>query len=117
MKPISRFTTQAAALVAAVGATVVLASSPASAAGGFWAQTCQDGRACIVLGEGEGDGGPWWNVDGCGDHPIQDYYRQATAHGNLFNVVYVNGKWDRVNPWTTRPLDRFTLVTQVIVLC
>ncbi|MFE7172573.1 hypothetical protein [Streptomyces sp. NPDC057616] len=107
---------QAAALVSAVATAVVLAGSPASAAGGFWATGCQDGRACIYLSHLR-VGGMWWNVDGCGDHPIQDYYRSATAHGNPFNVVYVNGTWDRVNPWTTRPLDPNNLVTQVIVLC
>lgn len=116
MQPISRFKARATALATAVGATVVLASSPASAAGGFWSGGCQAGRACITLAHYR-SGGNIWNLDGCGDHPIQDYYAWAQAHGNPFNVVYVDGRWDRVNPWSSRELDPHNLVTQVIVLC
>ncbi|MFJ6016645.1 hypothetical protein [Streptomyces sp. NPDC092952] len=120
MRPTSRFTTWATALATTVGAVVALAGSPASAAdgGGFWAPTCEYGRACIKLSQGRsGPGGPYWNVNGCGYHQVRDRYAGATAHGNAFQVVYLDGRWDEVRPWTSRGLDENNLVTVVNVIC
>ncbi|MEU2556812.1 hypothetical protein ABZ589_34945 [Streptomyces sp. NPDC013313] len=116
MQSISRFATRIVTLAAAAGASIALASGPASAAG-FWGNACQDGRACIVLAHGTGPGGAYWNIDGCKHHSIHDYYKTALAQGNAFYVNYANGKWDYVAPWTGRPLDSSTLVTSVDVLC
>ncbi|MFF4414238.1 hypothetical protein ACFYY8_17070 [Streptosporangium sp. NPDC001559] len=110
------------ATVMSVGGLALASSSIAShaqaAAGGYWARGCDAGRACIELSGGrQGPGGPWWNVDGCGYHTINDHYRRGSAHGNGFDVIYADGRWDRVQPWSTRPLDPGNLVTSVNVLC
>ncbi|MGW1430942.1 hypothetical protein ACWD6K_20280, partial [Streptomyces sp. NPDC002431] len=64
-----------------------------------------------------GPSGPYWNVNGCGYHQVRDRYAGATAHGNAFQVVYLDGRWDEVRPWTSRGLDENNLVTVVNVIC
>jgi hypothetical protein len=120
MRSIGRITAWAATLATAVGATVALTGSPASAAdgGGYWAEQCDYGRACLHLsGLRSGPGGPYWNLIGCGSHGINDYYDAAIAFGNRFTVTYRNDRWDEVEPWTGRGLDASNLVTNVYVYC
>jgi hypothetical protein len=103
-----------AATAAVVGATVALASSPASAGGGYFKVGCDAGRACIFLTHATSTA---YNLDGCGGHGVGDYYIWGQAHGNSFIVHYANGRWDRVDAWTERRLDAYTVVTGVDVLC
>jgi hypothetical protein len=118
MRPISRFTAWATTLATAVGATVILAGSPAAAAGGYWSNSCDSGRACIKLSDGRsGPGGQIWNFDGCGYHTINDFYDYGYAHGNAFDVHYADRTWDRVQPWSSRGLDGGNRVTGVTVIC
>ncbi|ASY33362.1 MULTISPECIES: hypothetical protein [unclassified Streptomyces] len=118
MRLISRAATFGTALATAVAATIVFAGSPASAAGGYWAPSCDAGRACIRLSGGrQGPGGAVWNLDGCGYHTIKDHYDFGWAHGNAFDVKYADGRWDRVQPNSGRGLDGNNLVTGVEVLC
>jgi hypothetical protein len=114
LRSISRIVARAATVATAVGAAAALCGSPASAAGGYWAKGCDPGRACIFLAE---DYTVAWNFVGCGYHPVQDFYTAGQAHGNPFNVTYVDGRWDRIEPWTSRGLDFNNLVTRVDVLC
>jgi hypothetical protein len=119
MRSIGRFTAWATTLATTASAAIVLAGNPAAAdGGGYWAQQCDYGRACIVLsGFRSGPGGPVWNVIGCGSHGINDHYDHAIAHGNDFQVTYRDNRWDRVNAWTNRPLDPANVVTEVWVAC
>ncbi|MGQ4434322.1 hypothetical protein [Streptomyces sp. SAS_260] len=119
MRSIGRFTAWATTLATAVGATIVIAGSPASAdAGGYWAWQCDPGRACLHLSGGRAaPGGPYWNVNGCGPHQIGDYYDFAIARGNHFIVTYIDDRWDRVDAWTSRDLDPANLATNVWVFC
>ncbi|MFE2374020.1 hypothetical protein [Streptomyces sp. NPDC059398] len=119
MRSISRMTAWFTTLATAVGATVVLAGSPAAAdGGGYWSNQCDYGRACITLSGGRsGPGGAIWNVIGCGFHEVNDYYGHAIAHGNTFVVYYRNNKWDRVVAWTDRGLDPTNVATNVWVSC
>jgi hypothetical protein len=105
---------RAAALASAVGAAVVLASTPASASGGHWGTYCEGGRACVALASNHDR---YWNFDGCGYHTLQDYFYRGWANGNAFNITYVNNTWDRVDPWTTRPLDPRNLAVSADILC
>ncbi|MEV7603667.1 hypothetical protein AB0O91_40480 [Kitasatospora sp. NPDC089797] len=114
MKLNTRRLGRAAALAAAAGIAVVSAAGPASAAS-YWNVQCDDGRACIALVKNQPK--PVWNLDGCGVHPIHDYYRLGQAHGNTFVVHYENLLTDTVFAWQTRGLDRYTLVTSVDVKC
>ncbi|MFF4926165.1 hypothetical protein ACFY4B_36805 [Kitasatospora sp. NPDC001261] len=115
MKSNTRRLGRSTALAAAVGTAVVFAAGPASAAGGYWSGQCDNGRACIALAKGGAT--PVWNLDGCGVHPIHDYYRLGQAHGNTFVVHYENLRTDTVFAWQTRGLDRDVLVTSVDVQC
>ncbi|MFE4724290.1 hypothetical protein ACFRLW_49710 [Streptomyces sp. NPDC056728] len=120
MRSIGRFTVWVTTLATTVGAAIVLAGSPATAAdgGGYWAEQCDYGRACIHLsGLRSGPGGPWWNVIGCGSHGINDHYDFAQASGNDFQVTYRNNTYDRVNAWTFRELDPSNVVTELWVPC
>ncbi|EYT82250.1 hypothetical protein CF54_14440 [Streptomyces sp. Tu 6176] len=118
MQVVRTFMGRAAALAAAAGAAVVLAGSPASASvGGFWSTTCNYGRGCLTLANGSGQGGPVWNLDGCGAGDVQDYFRSGQAHGNRVRVTYVNNTWDEIAPWTSRPLDGNNLAVWVYVYC
>ena len=83
---------------------------------GFWAWTCQDGRACV---EGINMGGlpPWWNFDGCGFHAFYIPPFRGWAHGNAFRVTYQDNRWDDVEPWTTRYLDSHNDAKYVYVYC
>ncbi|MER7210473.1 hypothetical protein [Streptosporangium sp. NPDC000239] len=124
----SRIVTFTVTVVSTGGLTLAALTTPALAApaphtqaavgGGYWARGCDAGRACIELSGGrQGAGGSWWNVDGCGYHTINDHYRRGSAHGNGFDVIYADQRWDRVQPWSSRPLDPGNLVTGVNVLC
>ncbi|MEE1844036.1 hypothetical protein ABZ776_31430 [Streptomyces sp. NPDC007076] len=119
MRPTSRITAWAATLATAAAATIALTGSPAAASGGgFWSTSCGDGRACIKLAPGHSNpAGPFWNIDGCGYHTINDYYGSGYAHGNAFDVHYADQRWDRVEAWTSRGLDPNNRVTGVTVLC
>ncbi|MFE2933102.1 MULTISPECIES: hypothetical protein [unclassified Streptomyces] len=119
MRPISRFTAWATTLVTAVGATVVIAGSPAAAAGGgYWSISCDSPNACLRLSGGrQGPGGPFWNMIGCGVHGINDYYDRGYAHGWAFDVHYADQRWDRVEFGSNRSLDPNNRVTSVDVLC
>jgi hypothetical protein len=119
MRSIGRITAGATALATTVGAVIVLAGSPATAdAGGYWANQCDYGRACLHLsGRRSGPGGEYWNVNGCGFHQIGDYYDFAIARGNHFIVTYIDNRWDRVEAWTSRELDPANLATNVYVAC
>ncbi|MEU7046494.1 hypothetical protein AB0A77_36355 [Streptomyces varsoviensis] len=119
MRSLGRFTAWAAALATTASATVILAGSPAAAdGGGYWAQHCDYGRACIELsGSRQGPGGGVWNVNGCGSHQINDYYDYAIAHGNHFIVTYRDDRWDRVEAWSSRTLDPTNLATNIWVYC
>ncbi|MYR63533.1 hypothetical protein GTY54_47500 [Streptomyces sp. SID625] len=118
MRSIHQFMGRAAALATAVGATVVLAGSPASASvGGFWSTTCNEGRGCLTLANGSGQGGPVWNLDGCGAGDVYDLFRTGTAHGNAVRVTYVDNTWDQIAPWSSRPLDGNKLAVWVYVYC
>jgi hypothetical protein len=115
-----KFTTAlaAGALLAGIGLAAGSSAQAAPTAGGYWANSCEAGRACIKLSGGRsGGGGPYWNVDGCGYHTINDHYYYGFAHGNAFDVIYADARWDRVEPWTSRPLDPNNLVTGINVLC
>ncbi|WP_406134976.1 hypothetical protein [Streptomyces sp. NBC_01089] len=86
--------------------------------GGYWATQCDYGRACLHLsGLRQGPGGAYWNMIGCGRHPINDYYDAGLAHGNTFIVTYLDNRWDRVDAWTGRGLDASNLVTEVFIPC
>ena len=120
MRSIGRFATWAATLATTVGATIVLAGSPATAAdgGGYWAWGCEYGRVCVHLsGIRSTPSGSWYNLIGCGGHQIGDYYDEVVAYGNPANVHYIDDRWDRVNAWSNRPLDPTNLATNVWVLC
>ncbi|MCI3246512.1 MULTISPECIES: hypothetical protein [Streptomyces] len=119
MRSIGRFTAWAATLATTVGATIVLAGSPATADdGGYWSFTCEYGRACLFLSGGRTTpNGSVWNVNGCGSHQINDYFDFASAHGNHFIVTYLDNRWDRVDAWTDRLLDPSNLATNVWVFC
>jgi hypothetical protein len=119
MRSIGRFTAWSTTLATTVGATIVLAGSPATAVGGgYWGEVCDYGRACLHLsGLRSGPGGPYWNLDGCGEHPINDHYDYAIAQGNPMEVVYRDDRWDYVDAWTGRTLDPTNVVTEAIVLC
>ncbi|WP_037678614.1 hypothetical protein [Streptomyces catenulae] len=55
---------------------------------------------------------------GRGGHgPIKDHYDYGDANGYSFDVLYADGRWDRVERGTSRPLDPNNLVTGVNVLC
>ncbi|MFJ4440219.1 hypothetical protein [Streptomyces sp. NPDC088923] len=118
MRLTSRVAAFGTAFATAVAATIVFSGVPASAAGGYWAPSCDAGRACMRLSGGrQGAGGAVWNLDGCGYHTIKDHYGCAWAHGNAFGVKYADGRGDRVQPNSGRPLDGNNLVTGVEVLC
>ncbi|MES9588062.1 hypothetical protein ABZ776_31425 [Streptomyces sp. NPDC007076] len=118
MRPISRFTAWATTLATAVGATVVLAGSPASANGGYWSISCDSPNACLRLSLGrQGPGGPFWNMTGCGVYGINDFYDRGYANGRAFDVHYADGRWDRVEVRSQRTLDSSNRVTSVDVLC
>ncbi|MFI0977429.1 hypothetical protein ACH4SP_10415 [Streptomyces sp. NPDC021093] len=100
-----------------MGAAAAFAGGPASAAppgADYWSPQCDYGRACIFLANTPNK---IWNVESCGYNPIQDHYNWAKAHGNAFTVTYADGRWDRVEAWTERPLDGNNLVVRVDVLC
>lgn len=89
-------------------------SAKTAAAGGYWADTCDYGRACIQLADPPQK---FWNMVGCGHHPIRDLYDWAVAHGNAFRVTYVDDRWDLVGRWSARSLDGNNLVRSVWVFC
>jgi hypothetical protein len=64
-------------------------------AGGYWAHTCDAGRACI---SSPATPRKWWNFDGCGLHVINAAADVGWAHGNRFRVTYQDGRWDEVAP-------------------
>ncbi|WP_045310811.1 hypothetical protein [Lentzea aerocolonigenes] len=104
----------AAALLCANASAVQAAPAPLSS-DGFWAGTCQAGRACI-----EASTPPpykWWNFDGCYFHTFYLLPSKGTAHGNAFRVTYQDDKWDDVEPWTTRWLDARNETKYVYVYC
>ncbi|MGQ4434323.1 hypothetical protein [Streptomyces sp. SAS_260] len=102
-----------------MGATIVIAGSPAAAdGGGYWAKQCDYGRACLYLsGLRSGPGGPIWNIDGCGWHAVNDHYDAGLTHGNSMTVYYRDNRWDIVDAWTGRSLDPANVVTTVFVSC
>lgn len=90
------------------------AASRTPANGGYFSPVCDYGRACLRL-KSNGD---WYNLLGCADHPMGDYYYMAKAHGNSFRVLYKDrGAWDDVGPWVTRPLDPGNMVVNAFVGC
>ncbi|HEX8870103.1 MAG TPA: hypothetical protein VF821_30860 [Lentzea sp.] len=104
----------AAALMCANVSAAQAVPAPLSA-GGFWAYSCQAGRACI-----EGSTPPpymWWNFDGCYFHELYMLPAKGQAHGNAFRVTYQNNKWDDVEPWTTRWLDAHNETKYAYVYC
>ncbi|WP_406349252.1 hypothetical protein OHA44_36915 [Streptomyces sp. NBC_00144] len=119
MRPIDRIITWATTLATAAVATIVLTGSPAAAdGGGYWANQCDYGRACIKLGRGHTTmNGPIWNVIGCGSHQINDYYGEAMAQGNSTEIYYIDNRWDDVAAWSSRPLDENNLATNIWVNC
>ncbi|MFE6664265.1 hypothetical protein ACFVFH_12000 [Streptomyces sp. NPDC057697] len=117
MRPTSRITAWAATLATATAATIALTGGPASAAGGgYWSTSCDFGRACIKLSD-RSSGKVIWNVDGCGYHTINDFYDYGYAQGNPFVVHYADRSWDRVDAWSSRPLDGNNRVTGLTVNC
>ena len=89
--------------------------------GGFWDSRCNSGRACIVVMSNGDNGKRIWNFDGCGGHPINDYYNAASTHGNGLTVYYQNGTWDYLGPKPPgrgfRWLDPNNLITWAHVWC
>ena len=98
-----------------------LCAIPAQAApqtpesGGFWAYSCQAGRACIV--GFTTDPLKVWNIDGCGYHSINIAPDEGIAHGNAFRVTYADGRWDEVAQWSSRTLDATNAAVSVNVYC
>jgi len=96
-------------------ALVGVCASPAQAAdNSYWASNCAAGRACVQVNNSQGS---WWNLDGCGFHNLFLAPWAATAHGNSFRVTYQDGRWDDVNPWSTRRLDVNNRTVSVFVNC
>lgn len=101
-----------------VFATPALAEPAAkrAEATGFWAYSCQSGRACI-----QSNLDPvypsWWNFDGCGHHGYTAVATWGQAHGNRFRVTYQDGRWDDVAAWSGRALDRRNDPRSVWVYC
>ncbi|MFE2374021.1 hypothetical protein [Streptomyces sp. NPDC059398] len=118
MRSISRLTTWFTTLATAVGATVVLAGSPAAAdGGGYWDTGCDYGHACIHLSGMRHLPNSYWNVNGCGSHGINDYYDGGIASGNTFIVYYRDNTSDTVAAWSGRQLDPNNVITELYVLC
>lgn len=98
------------------GVTAAPASTPKTPeAGGFWAYSCQAGRACIV--GYTSDPLKVWNIDGCGYHSISMSADEGIAHGNAFRVTYADGRWDEVVQWSSRTLDAANAAVSVNVYC
>ncbi|MFC0543054.1 hypothetical protein [Kutzneria chonburiensis] len=112
---INRFgTTIAGAAAAAVLIGVCAVPAQAAPPTGFWSSTCQDGRACISDATTDPS---WWNANGCGFQPLAIWAWRGQAHGNRFRVTYQDGRWDEVQPWTTRSLDGTNPTRSVFVYC
>ncbi|MEU7046493.1 hypothetical protein AB0A77_36350 [Streptomyces varsoviensis] len=113
-----RISTVLAAGALFMGCGLAGSGTAQAAEGGYWATQCDYGQACIKLsGLREGPGGAYWNMIGCGRHPIYDYYDAGIAHGNTFIVTYRDNRWDRVDAWSGRGLDPTNPVTEVFVIC
>jgi len=113
MKLRTRLPVTAAALAAAVlfggPGTASAAVQPA-----YWKAQCDAGKACLMNAQNPP---VFWNVDHCGDNLLHSRFQWAQAHGNTFRVYYENGLWDRIDPWTQRPLDPGPWVVRVNVVC
>lgn len=103
-------------VLAIAGPASASAESSAKLQGDFWDYSCNYGRACILLTANRNEGRVY-NFDGCGGHPIRDYYSRAQSHGNGFTVYYNGGNWDYVPPNSVVPLDPYVLATWVNVWC
>jgi hypothetical protein len=82
---------------------------------GHWSNSCDYGHACIEPTVHEP--ATYWVFDGCGFHDFYILPAYGKAHGNAFRVTYQNNRWDDVEAWTSRPLDRYNETKYVYVYC
>jgi len=82
---------------------------------GHWSNSCDAGHACIEPTTHWP--ATYYVFDGCYFHTIYILPAYGKAHGNAFRVTYQNDRWDDVEAWTSRPLDRLTETKYVYVYC